>query len=62
MEDILEGLEEFFNFLNKIGIYIGDISLKLRITKDERNREKMFIFTLHFFYGNLEIGDTSLIE
>jgi hypothetical protein len=22
----------------------------------------MFIFTLHFFYGNLEIGDTSLIE
>ena len=60
--NLINDLERFFDFLNTIWIYIGDISLKLKIKNDIWNKRDVFVFSIHIIYGNLHIWDISLIN
>lgn len=60
--NLIEWLENFFDFLSSIWIFIGDISLTFKLKKDIRKQKDVYIFMIHIFYWNLNIWDTSLIE
>jgi len=60
--DIVEDLENCLDFLSKISMHVQDISLRMKTKEDTWKWEKVFIFVIHIFYGNLNIGDTALIQ
>lgn len=60
--NLIEWLEDFFDFLSKIWIFIGDVSLKFKLKNDIRNGKDVFIFMIHIFYWSLNIWDASLIQ
>lgn len=60
--NLIEWLEDFFDFLSSIWIFIGDISLTFKLKKDIRKQKEVYIFMIHIFYWNLNIWDTSLIQ
>ena len=56
-----EGVEHFLDFMNKVGLYVWNVSLQLKIKEDCRGKKKVLVFTIHFYYWNLHIWDTSLV-
>lgn len=57
IKDIVRNIDYFFDFLSTIGIYIGDISLKLKVSDKKRNGKSVVKTTVHIYYWNLHLWD-----
>jgi hypothetical protein len=62
IKQYIENLDRFFDFLNKIWIYIWDISLKLLASPQTRKWKQTLRLVIHMFYGDLHIWDSWICE
>lgn len=57
VKDLIRNIDYFFDFLNIIWIYIGDISLKIKISDQKWKGESLVKTTVHIYYWNLHLWD-----
>lgn len=62
IKELVVIIDSFFDFLNSIGIYIGDVSLRVEMKPEKRNDQELMKMTIHIFYWNLHLWDAWIWE
>lgn len=58
----VKNLDDFFDFLSKVWLYVWNVSLKLKIGSGRWKNEQMCKLTTHVLYGDLHVWDIGMGE